>query len=431
MKAPTMLDARHADDTWYEQTATRGPLRPAPSGRLDADVVVIGGGLAGLTAALELARRGKKVHLLEARRLAWGASGRNGGFVSNGFAEGNDEIAARLGLEAARALFQLSRFGTEFVRREIAEGDPSIKMGDGWLSLRRHDSGPSLMAYRDQLERDYGEARQFLDTGETRARLNSPRYFQSLYDPTAFHMHPLRYALLIAGKAEAAGAVLHENAPALDVSGSAGAWTVRTAGGEIRAGHVVYCVSSLDRSLHRPTGRAIVPVATYVAVTAPLQQDAIRTPAACADQRRAGNYFRLVTDGRILWGGAITTRVSEPARLAERMKTDMLSTFPQLGNPPIASAWAGLMGYALHKMPLIGGDGKGQWWATAFGGHGMNTTALGGLLIARAIAGGDDEYRRFAPFGLTWAGGPFGRFGVQASYWLMQVKDRRDERRTG
>ena len=107
----------------------------------------------------------------------------------------------------------------------------------------------------------------------------------------------------------------------------------------------------------------------------------------------------------------------------------MLKVFPQLGNPRIDYAWAGLIGYALSMMPLIGTDGAGQWWATAFGGHGMNTTAMGGLLISRAIAAKDDEYRRFEPFAPVWAGGPFGRLGVQASYWFMQWQDARDERR--
>ena len=422
-----MQPAGTASETWYEATADRGPLRAVLSGRGEADICIIGGGLAGLTAALELARRGKRVRLLEARRLAWGASGRNGGFVSNGFAESLDEIAARVGIEAARALFNLSRFGTEFIRREIAEGDPAIKMGDGWLGARRHDTGGSLKVYGDRLARDYGDERQFLDTDETRSRLNSPRYFQSLYDPSAFHMHPLRYALLIAAKAETAGAVLHENSPALAVTREGASWRVRTAAGELRVAQVIHCVSALDRRIHAATGRAVLPVATYVAVTGPLVQDAIRTASAVSDSRRAGNYYRLVDQGRILWGGAITTRMSAPARLAERMRRDMVSVFPQLGAVRMEYAWAGLMGYALHKMPLIGGDGQGQWWATAFGGHGMNTTAMAGLLLARAIANGDDEYRRFAPFAPRWAGGPFGRAGVQASYWWMQLRDRLDE----
>ena len=369
--------------------------------------------------------------LLEAKRLARGASGRNGGFVSNGFAEGMDNVAKRVGLESARALYQLSRFGTEFVRREIADGDPSIKMGEGWQGCIRYSNAAEKKAGIAAMARDYGQDLQFLDVAETRARVNSQRYFQSSYDSTAFHMHPLRYALLIAAKARAAGAQLYEMSPVLSVSKDGTQHVVRTAQGEVRAQHVVYCVSSLDRTLHPITGRAVLPVATYVAVTEPLKQDVIRTRSAISDSRRAGNYYRLIDQGRLLWGGAITTRISEPSRLAERMKSDMLSVFPSLGNPKIDYAWAGLMGYARHFMPLIGSDGQGQWWATAFGGHGMNTTAMGGILMARAIAQKDDEYRRFAPFAPQWAGGPFGRVGVQAGYWYMQLKDRMDERRYG
>ena len=426
-----MQHVKFSERTWYEATANRGAHRPLPKGTLEAEACVIGGGLAGLTAALELARRGKSVILLEARRIAWGASGRNGGFVSNGFAEGMGNVAGRVGLEAAQALYRLSCFGTEYVRREIADGDPSIKMGDGWQGCIRYSNAEEKKAAVAQMTRDYGQEMQFLDVAETRARVNTRRYFQSSLDPTAFHMHPLRYALMIAAKAEAAGARLFENAPALSVTKQGAVHVVKTEQGEVRAANVVYCVSSLDRRIHPATGRAVLPVATYVAVTEPLRQQVIRTRSAISDSRRAGNYYRLIDEGRLLWGGAITTRVSEPTRLAERMKRDMVSVFPELGSPRIDYAWAGLMGYARHFMPLIGSDGQGQWWATAFGGHGMNTTAMGGILMARAIAAKDDEYRRFAPFQPDWAGGPFGRIGVQAGYWYMQLKDALDERRYG
>ena len=134
-------------------------------------------------------------------------------------------------------------------------------------------------------------------------------------------------------------------------------------------------------------------------------------------------------------GNAVTlTDVASGSRLEVgpvQVEGDMVSVFPELGNPKIDYAWAGLMGYARHFMPLIGSDGQGQWWATAFGGHGMNTTAMGGILMARAIGAKDDEYRRFAPYAPQWAGGPFGRVGVQAGYWYMQLKDVIDERRYG
>lgn len=424
-----MLTPNHSMTTWYEATAKRGNLRPALSGAIEADVCVIGGGLAGLTTALELSRRGVPVVLLEANRLAWAASGRNGGFVSNGFAAGNGEIENRVGRQASRALYELSRLGTEYVRREIAEGEPAIKMGEGWLGALRHDGGSAKDDEAGAAMRWYGQEKQALSVAETRALLVSERYFQSSLDPTAFHMHPLRYALMLAAKLETAGGRIFENSAAISVSRNGTRHVVRTTGGSVTAANVVYCVSSLDRTIHRATGRAVLPVATYIAVTEPLRQDAIRTGHAVSDSRRAANYFRLIDDGRILWGGAITTKISEPARLGEKMKRDMLNVFPQLGNPRIDYAWVGLMGYARHMMPLIGTDGAGQWWATAFGGHGMNTTAMGGLLISRAIAAKDDEYRRFEPFAPVWAGGPFGRLGVQASYWFMQWQDARDERR--
>ncbi len=424
-----MKQAVNTFPTWYEATTERGSPRAALRGPVKADVCVIGGGLAGLTTALELSRRKKKVVLLEAKQLAWSASGRNGGFVSNGFAEGIENVQKRVGLEAARALYSLSRHGSEYVRREIEVGDPAIKMGEAWIVALRHRDTGSLKSYRDMMARDYGEDFQFLSTEQTREKLNSVRYFESISNPRALHFHPLKYALMLARAAEKAGASLHENSRAQVVQKQGTEWRVRCADGEVTAQHVVHCVSSLDRTIHKASGRAVLPVATYIAVTEPLTQDGVRTSAAVADTRRAGNYYRLIDEGRLLWGGRITTRVSEPARLAEEMKVDMLATFPQLGNPRIDYSWAGLMGYALHKMPLIGRDTEGQWFATAFGGHGMNTTATAGQLLARAIADGDDEYRRFAPFAPLWAGGQLGRAGVQASYWWMQLRDRIDEAR--
>ena len=426
-----MKQAVNDSATWYEATTDRGEVCASLRGTVKADVCVVGGGLAGLTTALELSRRKKKVILLEAKRLAWGASGRNGGFVSNGFAEGIENVQKRVGLDAARALHALSRHGVEYMRREIESGDASIKMGEGWMVALRHRDNGDLKSYCEMMARDYDEKLQFLSAEQTREKLNSARYFESKYDASAFHFHPLRYSLMLARKAEKSGATLHENTQALSVQKQGSEWRVRSTEGEVIAQHVVHCVSSLDRNIHKASGRAVLPVATYVAVTEPLLQNVVRTSAAISDTRRAGNYYRLINEGRLLWGGRITTQVSEPTRLAEQMKVDMLATYPQLGNPRIDYSWAGLMGYALHKMPLIGRDTHGQWFATAFGGHGMNTTAMAGQLMARAIADGDDEYRRFAPFAPLWAGGQLGRVGVQASYWWMQLRDRIDEARSG
>lgn len=415
--------------SWYEATTQRD-IFPALHGKQSADVCVVGGGFAGLVTALECQRRGLSTILLEASRVACGASGRNGGFVSNGFALGVDGIIARVGKAAAQALHGLSRDGTEYVRETIKAHDPSIIMGQGGRVALRHRDNGGLRSYAEMMNRDFGEALHYSPVDETRRDLVSSRYFESLSSTQTFHIHTLRYGTLLARLARDVGVGVHENSAVRSCRKEGAGFLIQTGSGEVAAKHVVHCVSSLAPDVHRPSSRAILPVATYVAVTGPLQQQVIRTSAAIADTRRAGDYYRLIDEGRLLWGGRITTRVSEPSRLAERMRDDMVSVYPELGRPRIDFAWSGLMGYAIHKMPLIGRDAEGQWFATAFGGHGLNTTAMAGVLVARGIAGEDDSWRRFAPFAPQWAYGQLGRLGVQGSYWWMQARDRWDEARS-
>jgi len=185
-----------------------------------------------------------------------------------------------------------------------------------------------------------------------------------------------------------------------------------------------------------PSGRlnaAILPISTYVVTARSAKLDeAIHFAGCLGDTRRASDYYRIVGTGegrRLLWGGRITTRRSVPPRLGERLAGDIRSVYPQLDDLAVEQAWAGMMGYAVHKMPLIGRIGDGLWAATAFGGHGLNTTAMAGRLIARAIADGDDSWRLFEPFSPDWGGGPFGRIATQLAYWRLQFLDRLEELR--
>lgn len=413
-----------SDKTWYEHTAVRGDALPPLASSIDTCVCVIGGGLAGLSTALCLARSGMDTVLLEAARLAWAASGRNGGFVSNGFAEGIGSVERRIGSDAARALYNLSREGTEFVRDLVQAHDPSLLEGEGVLEVSRHDAHRDLEAECRRMNGKYGERLRLLAVDETRQHLATPRYFQALFKPDGFQIHPLNYALMVARLARQEGARVFEDSRAIAVESRGSGFRVRTAHGQVDCAHVVHCVSALDRRIHPMSGRAQIPVATYVAVTEPLDGLNSTIRLAASDTRRASNYFRPVGDGRLLWGGNITTRISEPQNLARRMMRDLSATFPAFQTPRADWAWSGLMGYALHKMPLIGLDREGQWYAAGFGGHGLNTTAMAGLLLSRMICGGDDEYRRFAAYSPVWAGGPAGRAGVQAAYWWMQLKDR-------
>src|SRR5438270_12276209 len=196
-------------ETWYEATAPRGEGMSRLGGTVEGDVCVVGGGLAGLTTALELQRRGKRVVLLEAKRLAWGASGRNGGFVFNGFARGIDEVAAVAGLDRAKALYRLSKLGTEYVRGEAASLAPHAEMGEGVLVTLRFDDADRFRRRQEMMARDFDEPLELKSIEETRLLLRSERYYQSILQARAFHIHPLRYALALAKEALARGAEIY------------------------------------------------------------------------------------------------------------------------------------------------------------------------------------------------------------------------------
>jgi len=170
----------------------------------------------------------------------------------------------------------------------------------------------------------------------------------------------------------------------------------------------------------------VQPVSTYVAVTAPIGErlfESVRYTGAISDTRRAGDYYRIVSDDRLMWGGRISMRGSTPWRLKAALRSDILKVYPQLGNVEIEYAWSGVMAYAVHKMPQIGELAQGYWLAGAFGGHGLNTTAMAGEMIARAILEGDDRWRLFSPYELVWAGGRWGRAAAQTLLWSMQMRD--------
>lgn len=424
----TGLQPLRPADTFYSRTATADTQRPALSGRLEFDVCIIGGGLAGLSTALELARRQRSVCVLEAQCIAWGASGRNGGFVSPGYSQGYAQIARRVGADTANRLHQLSIEGADAVADNIAAlGVHDANRIDGILSVARYEATDELRGRRDWLEREFGYRLEFRTTEQVRAVLLSPCYRQGLYNPHAFHMQPLNYARALAREIERLGGTVLEASPvrALDVSQTHR--SVSTDQGEVRARDVVVACGGYTGSLVRQLQRSYLPIATYVMLTAADQNliaSAIRTHAAIGDQRRAGDYYRLVEDGaRILWGGKITTRTSEPRRLAALLHRTMVGTYPQLKALSVDLAWSGLMAYARHLMPQIGRLREGLWYCTAFGGHGLNTTAIGGRVIAEAITGNSDRYRLFDAFGLAWNGGVAGRAAVQATYWSMQARD--------
>lgn len=421
-------------DTYYARTLTDAVQRSCLEGSVQADVAIVGGGLAGLTAALELARAGRSVVVLEAERVGFGASGRNGGFVGPGYATSHANIARMVGTENARALHRLSIEGVRIVEDNI----DTLAMSDnrrvyGKMSvLRYHDPG-GLASQCEMMKREFDYHLEVMPTDAVRDVLRSPKYYQALYDPQCFHFHPLNYARSLAGAIEALSGRIFEGSRVVGCEFDGAEKIVRTVRGEVRARDVILAGGGYTDDLVPRLRRSILPIATYVLLTESAPEriaEAVRTPMAISDNRRAGDYYRLVEDGtRLLWGGRITTRTTEPTRLAEMMQKTMVSTYPQLQGVRVETAWSGLMAYARHLMPLIGQLQAGVWYVFGFGGRGMNTTAIGGRVIAEGILGASDRYRLYEPFGLTWNGGPFGVAAAQLTYWTYQAMDFARERR--
>jgi gamma-glutamylputrescine oxidase len=413
--------------SWYAATMVAAPERPALSLDLDVDVCVVGAGLAGLTVAREVARRGWSVAVLESKRLAWNASGRNCGFVLPGFAQSIDRVVGRVGLEHAKALWALSEAGVDYVRDVIeATGMPGVNPVDGWLDVSKVDNADALQAQVSLLGQEFGVAVEDWPAERVRAVLKSKSYFHALHFPTAFHIHALNYALGLAAAAEAAGARIFEDTPALAIDPAGVRKRVVTPGARVRAAHIVLAGNVHLGALSARVADTLVPVTTYVGVTAPLGNrlaDAIRYQGAVSDTRFADNHYRVVDGDRLMWAGGLSTWPADPKNFSGRFARDIARLYPQLGDIAIEHVWSGVMGHAVHRMPQIGEVSPGLWLASAFGGHGINTTAMAGELIARAVVEGDDRWKLFLPYALVWGGGTLGRAAIQAAYWSRRRGD--------
>jgi gamma-glutamylputrescine oxidase len=421
--------------THYSTTARHLPYFPPAEGRSDCDVCVIGGGLAGITTALLLARRGRSVTLLESNRIAWAASGRNGGFVAAGFAESIFEIERRLGLHHAQQLFRLSVEGVGIVRKLLREAaqPEAILGGTGYLRLIRHGDVSALERSGERMARDYAHFQTFLSRREVGEQLASKRYAAGLLDMNAFHIQPLEYASHLSRLATAAGAALHENSTVTSIGTlGSGGYRVWTKEAEITAQTVVITTSA-HRGPVPKVNAAIIPVGTFVvSATSTRLAEAIRFRGCISDTRTSNDYYRIIRSAGepvLIWGGGMSTLNPDPKNLRDTMRRAILSVFPQLDDLAIVHAWPGIMGYSRHKMPFIGPIGENLHVATAFGGRGLNTTAMAAQLLCEAICDGSDRYKAFLPFDLRNSGGVAGRLAAQIEYWRLSLGDRIAEAR--
>jgi gamma-glutamylputrescine oxidase len=421
-----------ASGTYYDTDVVARPQRPQLATDLDCEMVVVGGGLAGLWTALELARRGREVAVVEAGRIGQGASGGNAGMVGPGYAEDPAVIAGRVGERHARALWQLSAEGLAAIRDLIAETRmPGVGVVPGRLIALRTAGEDAALRLAERLGR-WGSDAEPWPREKVRAALDTARYHAAVSLPEGFHLNPLNFVLGLAQAVEAAGGRIFELSPAVRVDLDGVRKLIETPSGRLRTQEVVVCGSAGAGRVFPPLARAILPLACHVGVTAPLGERlaaAIRYAGAVSDNRRGGDRFRLIGD-RLLWSAGLATRTRPPSRLPGRIAADIAAVFPQLAGVDITHAWSGVMGSAVHNMPQLGRLGPGLWIASAFGGQGLAPAAIAGRLIASAMLDGDDRWRLFIPFGLAPAGVP-GRVSMQLGLWSARRRDRRAEAALG
>ncbi len=378
--------------SWYAASVEPLPPQPALQGDIDADVCILGAGYVGLSAALELAEAGYKVVVLEAERIGWGASGRNGGQVIFGWGCSEGKLEALLGREDARRMFDWSLESIQLIHeRSRRHGiDCDWRPGHCHVAIKPRRVR-ELLAWQEELQRHYYYPLPWRDRESLRAMIDSPRYLGGLYDERSGHLHPLKYVLGLARAALAAGVRICEASKVLRIEHGARP-VLHTADGRVRCEFAVLAGNALVKDVAPELDRKIMPVGTYIGATRPLGEARARAlianDMAVADTNWALDYFRLSSDHRLLFGGRASYSNVQPPNLAWVMTRRMRKVFPQLADVDFEHVWGGTIDISFNRAPHWGRIGKDNvYFAQGFSGHGVNVTGLAGKIIAEAIRG--------------------------------------------
>ncbi|MCF3973573.1 NAD(P)/FAD-dependent oxidoreductase [Paracoccus salsus] len=374
---------------------TRLPLDPFAQlrGETRTDVAVVGGGYTGLSAALQLARRGYQVVLLEAHRIGFGASGRNGGQVGSGQRQEVDWLEARMGRETARRLWDLAEDAKALVRSLAAEAGVPVRDGVAHACRTESELGHARRM-ADHLARHYDYDRvQPLDKEAMAALLGSRAYVGGDLDRGAAHLHPLNLAIGMARLADAAGARIHENSHVHRISHAAQAGdrtVVHCDTGRVVCDHVILAGNGYLGDIAPRVAARVMPINNYIVATEPLGDrypELLPQNTAVADTKFVVNYWRLDDDRRLIFGGGETATYRFPKDIAAVVRPHLLAVYPQLEGVPLTHAWGGTLAITMNRMPCFARPAPNCLSASGFSGHGVAIATLAGRLMAEAVAG--------------------------------------------
>lgn len=387
-------------DSWYAATARAAPRRAALSEALEADVCVVGGGFTGISTALNLAERGYDVVLLEAQRIGWGASGRNGGQIGSAYSTDMSRIEAWVGRDDARKLWDMAEEAKEIIAERVARHEIACDLKWGYLlAAPKARQLRALAEVQERWSRVYGYEKTRLVEGEAiRRHVNSHAYVGGLLDDGAGQLHPLNYCLGLAAAAETAGARLFEGSEVSGIERSRRP-VVHCALGSVTADFVVLAGNAYLGDLAPKLRRKVMPVGTYIGATNPLGENRARSlipdDIAVCDVNFVLNYYRLSADHRMLFGGRVSYSGLMPPNLPAAMRKKMLEVFPGLSDTAFDYTWGGDVAITPERTPHFGRIAPNIYFAQGFSGHGVALTGLAGKVIAEAIAGQAERFDVF------------------------------------
>ena len=391
-------------DSYYQATGHSIPLQPALSEELTTDVCIIGGGMTGFNAAIELRKRGFDVVVLESGRISWAASGRNGGQCLAGFCLGLREVDETFGPEWGKKLWDLSCESLDIARERISEFNIDCDFQQGYIELANKPSQEkelkSWLALK-QTRYDYPSV-SWWDSDKIREVTSSEKYLGGLFDSNSGHMHPLNYTLGLARAAIELGARVYENSKAIKIS-KGQPNVIKTEQGSVRARQVLLACNAYIDGLDRKAESKVLPVVSYIAVTERLgDRQPITNQMAMSDLNSSLDYFRPTADGRILFGGVNHPFNGEYSDTRERLRQRMLKVFPQLHDVEMEYHWGGMFAVTREYMPHIEHLGNDIYTAHGYTGHGVALTNIAGRVVAEAMAGMAERFDVFSRIKHKW-----------------------------
>ncbi|ALG69213.1 NAD(P)/FAD-dependent oxidoreductase [Beggiatoa leptomitoformis] len=386
--------------SYYVATANQSLNFSQLQDTLDCDVCIVGGGITGCSAALQLAERGYQVVLLEGTRVGWGASGRSGGQILQGFACGQGRLNQLVGAEAALTLWQMSLEAIELLKYNIKKYDIQCDFQQGLAEVAvKPRQYKELKAWAEEMQRHYNyHSMRFMEKEELCSILATKRYLGGVYDTNGGHLHPLNYTLGLAKAAQQAGVKIFEQSAVIRVTQGQQPVAV-TAQGQVRCRHLILSGNAYLHQILPAIEAKVMPVSTYILATEPLGKtqatQLISNNMAVADVNFVLDYFRLSADWRLLFGGGVSYSTVDPIHLTQTMRRKMLRVFPQLQAIKPAFAWGGHVAITINRAPHFGRVGSNVYFAQGYSGHGLAMAGFAGKLMAEALAGTSERFDLF------------------------------------